>query len=198
MFVDGKEVIDPQRIRKLLDVVFFTAQISLMFGLSANGYLDFMRSVAATSCLWIVYVWVEAKHDLYVPNYVRTAVMMAIFMDGFFGYYLAYYITSTVFDKLLHIFGTYAFSLFAFVIIMQRLRLGLPPWFCGLFIILLGISQGVMYEIAEFMVDSWGNPILPGQPSLEDTNLDLIGDTVGALLAALHVLYQKFIYNPPV
>ena len=48
-------------------------------------------------------------------------------------------------------------------------------------------------ELAEFLVDSFGNPVLPGQPSLHDTDLDLIGDTVGAMLAAIHLQYTEFI-----
>ena len=195
MHVGGKGVIDSQKSRRILDVVFFVVQISLMLGLSTIGYPGFMRSVAGTTCLWIGYVWVETKHNLYMPNYVRAAVLLAIGIDGFFGYYLGYYITSEVFDKLLHIFGTYAFSLFAFVLVAQCLRLALPAWLCCLFVVSLGISLGALYEIAEFLVDSWGHPILPGQLSLQDTNLDLIGDTVGALLAALHVQYEKFSDN---
>jgi uncharacterized membrane protein YjdF len=126
-------------------------------------------------------------------NYVRTTVMLTIVFDSFFGYYLGYYITSTIFDKLLHIFGAYAFALFAYVLAVQRLNSPLPRLMNCILIISLGISLGALYEIAEYLVDSFGNPVLPGQPSLQDTDLDLISDTVGAILAATHFRYAEFV-----
>jgi uncharacterized membrane protein YjdF len=180
-------------LRKILDGIFLAIQVALMLGLADKGYPDFIRSVAATTLVWIGYVWLESRQYITMNNYVRAVVMLTIISDGFFGYYLGYYVTSNVFDKLLHIWGTYAFSLFAYVLAVQQMNSPLPRMISCILIISLGISLGALYEIAEFLVDSFGNPVLPGQPSLHDTDLDLIGDTIGAILAAIHLQYAEFV-----
>lgn len=191
--ISGQQGIRNSVLKKIMDILFISLQFAIMISLATLGDLAFMRSVAATTVLWIGYFWVENKFNFYMHNYVRAAVMLAILADGFFGYCLGYYETSAVFDKVLHIYGTYAFALFANVLITQKLKAPLPRSIECLLTVSLGISIGAIYEIAEFMVDSWGNPSLPSQPSLFDTNLDLVGDAVGALLAALHINYRIFL-----
>ena len=193
----GSKGVNQNLLRKILDGVFLAIQIALMLGLANQGYPAFIRSVAATTVAWFAYVWLESRYFFSISNYVRTAVMLTIVFDSFFGYYLGYYVTSTIFDKLLHIFGAYAFSLFAYVLAVQRLSSPLPRIINSILIISLGISLGALYEIAEFLVDSFGNPVLPGQPSLLDTDLDLICDTVGAILAAIHFQYAEFVNRHP-
>lgn len=182
-------------IKTVMNSVFFAIQITLMIGLASHDNLSFIRGVAATTLLWMGYVWLEARYRLSMSHYIRSCVMLTIIADGFFGYYLGYYMTSTIFDKLLHIGGAYAFSLFACNLAIQRLVSPLPRLFSFVFVISLGISLGTLYEIAEFFMDTFGHPVLPGQPSLQDTNLDLIGDTVGALLAAIHSAVRPLFSN---
>lgn len=183
------QLLQHDTLKKIWDSLFVGLQLALLFGLAKLGQLDFMRSVAATTCLWVGYIWLESKYNIYMNNYVRFVVILAIFADSFFGYYLGYYVTSVIFDKLLHIFGTYAFALFANILILQRINKPLPRIIECIVTVSFGISIGAIYEVAEFMVDSWGSPVLPSQPSLLDTDLDLIGDSIGALLAALHINY---------
>lgn len=47
----------------------------------------------------------------------------------------------------------------------------------------LGLGLGALYEIAEFFTDRISHPVPPSQPSLLDTDLDLIANALGALLA---------------
>lgn len=185
-----------RRAQKMaLELAFVIAQIALMIGLYIKGYPAFIRGVAASIVFWLAYVWVESNYGIYMNNYVRAVVLLAIVSDGFFGYYLGFYASSNVFDKLQHIFGSYAFALFAYVLAVQWLKYALPQPIASVFIISLGVSIGAFYEIAEFFVDMWGNPVMPSQPSLQDTDLDLIGDAVGSLVAALHCNYVDFIGN---
>ena len=181
-------------IRAVASVGFLVVQVLLLFGLFAKGYLDFMRSVAVATSMWIIYSYLEIKYRFYMDNYVRMMVMVAIITDGFFGYYLSYYVTSFVFDKLQHFFGTYVFALFAYVLAAQLVpgQERLSRWFEFIFIACLGISIGTVYEIAEFLVDQFANPIIASQPSLFDTNLDLICDIMGALAAAVQTVFTRF------
>lgn len=174
-------------------VLFLVLQVAIMFGLIGMGSLDFTRSVAVTTCLWMIYTFIEIKYNFFMNNYVRIAVMTAISSDSFFGYYLAYYVTSFVYDKIQHIFGTYAFALFAYVLLVNLLKYPMSKVVKFVFVASLGLSIGALYEIAEFLVDTFSNPIIPGQPSLLDTDLDMICDTIGALLAAFHASSKTFV-----
>lgn len=178
--------------RMILTILFIIIQVAIMFGLAAKQQTDFMRSTAMTTGLWIVYIAIEMKYGLYMSNYVRSVVMIAIICDSFFGYYLGYYITSDVFDKILHAFGTYSFALFFYLLVTQLLlKTPLSRSFAYFFIVTLGISFGALYELLEFLVDNTTQPALRGQAGLLDTDLDLLADTIGALLAAVHLAAGK-------
>jgi uncharacterized membrane protein YjdF len=171
---------------------FMVAQILLMLGLAEKGYMDYVHSVAVTTGFWVVYTFLEVKYKLYMNNYVRAVMVLTLLSDGFFGYYLNLYATSFVFDKFLHIFGTYAFSLFAYNLIVQLLNNPVKLSFKFLLVICLGLSIGAFYEILEFITDTISHPMPPSQPSLLDTDLDLIGDLIGAVFAAIHAASRTF------
>jgi len=173
--------------------VFLAVQILLLFGLYSKGYLDYMRSLAVATYMWVLYSYLEIKYHVYMDNYVRMAVMVAVISDGFFGYYLNYYADSFIFDKVQHVFGSYAFALFAYILVMQ-----LSPGsdrnrtFRFILITCLGISIGMLYEIVEFLVDMFAKPIISSQPSLLDTDLDMICDVIGSALAAAQAVFTRF------
>jgi hypothetical protein len=171
---------------------FLAVQVSTILGLAGKGYLDYARSVGTTTGFWIVYTFLEAKYALYMNNGVRGLVMVAIISDGVFGYYFNYYATSFVFDKILHLFGTYALALFAYILVLQMLNQPVSRSVKAVLVISLGLSIGASYEILEFLVDHFANPVIPSQPSLLDTDLDLICDSLGAILAAGQVTLTRF------
>lgn len=116
---------------------------------------------------------------------------LTIFFDAFFGDYFDLYEHSFVFDKLLHVFGSYAFSLFAYTLVAQLpgTQIGRPARF--ILTLCLGVSLGVFYEISEFIGDLVSHPMPPNQPGLLDTDLDLVGDTIGAFFAAVQAALKK-------
>lgn len=171
---------------------FMVAQILLMLGLAEKGWFDFVRSVAVTTGFWVGYTFLEIKYGLYMNNYVRAVMVITLLSDGFFGYYLNLYTTSFVFDKILHVFGTYAFSLFAYILIVQLLNYPVKRSFKFVLVVCLGLSIGTLYEVLEFITDNISHPTPPSQPSLLDTDLDLIGDLIGAVFAAIHAAYRTF------
>jgi uncharacterized membrane protein YjdF len=118
---------------------------------------------------------------------------ITIISDSLFGYYLDLYVISSVFDKMLHIFGTYSLSLFVYILVVQLLRDAVSRPFKFILVFCLGISIGAVYEIIEFLADNISHSSMPSQPSLLDTDLDLIGDVIGAVCAAIHATFGKFI-----
>ncbi|MBC8016061.1 MAG: hypothetical protein H7X79_10015 [Sporomusaceae bacterium] len=174
-----------------ITALFFIAQILLILGLAEKGHIDYVQSVLVTTGFWAIYLYLEARYKLNMSNYVRIIMLLALVSDGFFGNYVNFYATSTVFDKIQHVFGTYAFSLFAYTLVAGLLKSPVQRSVTFILIISLGVSIGAFYEILEFFTDSMSHPVPPSQPSLLDTNLDLISDVIGALLAAIHVTYRK-------
>lgn len=179
--------------RNAVNSIFALIQIWVIVGLVAKEQPAFARSVAATTFVYVVYSWLEVHFALFMNNYVRTVTMLAIISDGFFGYYLGYYVTSSVFDKVQHVFGIYAFSLFFYILMAQAKIAFMSRLATSLLIVSLGVSIGTIYEIAEFLVDTFGHPAIPAQSGLADTDMDLIADSVGAVFAAIHVRFSSFL-----
>jgi hypothetical protein len=86
----------------------------------------------------------------------------------------------------------YTFSLFFYVLAAQLLRHPVNRLFKFILIVSLGLSLGTFYEILEFLTDTFSHPALVSQPSLLDTDLDLIGDLIGAVLAGIHASSTTF------
>jgi len=175
-----------------ITVLFLISQVVIIFGLTAQGHSDYVRSVLGTTFLWVVYTFFEARCRLYMNNYVRGLVVISILCDGFFGYYLNLYATSSVFDKILHVFGTYGLSLFSYVLAVQLLENPVNKLFKFILVVCLGLSIGTFYEILEFLTDTISHPALVSQPSLLDTDLDLIANVIGAVFAGIHASARSF------
>jgi len=176
-----------------ITVLFLAIQIVLMFELSRQGQYSYTRSVMSITCFWAIYAFLEARYGFQMNTYVRVMAVLTLFFDGFFGCYLDLYTTSSIFDKLLHTFGTYAFSLFAYVLVVQLLKHSVTSLFKFILVVSLGVSMGAFYEILEFLTDTFSHPIPMSQTSLLDTDLDLIGDVIGANIAAIHAIFRNFI-----
>jgi len=174
-------------------VLFLAIQVVLMFELSRQGQYSYTRSVMGTTCFWVIYAFLEARYGIYMNTYVRVMAVLTLLFDGFFGSYLDLYTTSSIFDKILHVFGTYAFSLFAYVLVVQLLKHPVNSSFKFILVVSLGVSLGAFYEILEFLTDTFSHPIPISQPSLLDTDLDLIGGAIGAVIAAIHAVSKTFI-----
>lgn len=52
---------------------------------------------------------------------------------------------------------------------------------------MIGLSLATIYELMEFATDYFIKPTVPAQQGLLDTDLDLLSDLAGALLAAFHI-----------
>jgi len=90
------------------------------------------------------------------------------------------------YDKAMHVFTTFAFTLPLPLLLYDRILKGLDKHRFLLFLTVtaLGIALGTIWEIAEWgMGQIWGDPSL-SEPRL-DVITDLIVDAVGASLAAL-------------
>ncbi len=109
-------------------------------------------------------------------------------IHSYFGTYLNLYHKSETFDLLLHLFGTYSFTLFYYSLLNH---FSPKPNSINIreiiLIISLGIAIGTVFELFEFLYDLFNKPSSHSQLGLVDTNLDLIFNIIGAFLASLHI-----------
>lgn len=98
--------------------------------------------------------------------------------------------------SILDVFGIYTHVLFVYTIMRQFTKLSFKSRLNKfIFLTLAGISLGAVFEMLEFAVDITLKPQIPNQPDLIDTDLDLIADSIGTLIASFHAAITPFIPN---
>jgi VanZ family protein len=116
--------------------------------------------------------------------------MLAILFTCFFGYYLEYYLRSKTFDRYLHTFGSFSFAQLSFCILDDFIDTNSSKIFRSAFIFLLGNTIGIIYELIEAKLDTTAD--IKNQKGLKDTNMDLLFDMVGSLLASVVAYFWLF------
>lgn len=173
--------------------IFLVVQSLTLIGLLIKSKYDNVFDVITITVLFLIYSFFKAKYNWYINNYITWAVIITIVGHNLIGEYYDVYLSSFIYDKILHFFGTYAFSLFFYSIITQLLPAPLSSKKRELlFIAFLGTSLGAAFEIIEFLVDIIHKPKVPNQNNLLDTDLDLIANIIGSLMAAVHTYVKNF------
>lgn len=176
--------------KKLINYTFIIIQLIIIAALLIDKKFSYVNEVLFVTVILVIYIFLENKYGIYVGNYTRVCLMLVVIMHGFAGKYLNLYLESSKFDNYLHVFGIYSVTLFVYSIVSNLLIISFMSKSSKfLYITLLGISIGTIFEIIEFIVDITINPNIHNQPSLVDTDLDLIADAIGALIAAFHVCF---------
>jgi uncharacterized membrane protein YjdF len=179
---------------KVVDWLFVFLQIICIIALFKGRNFDYMRMASGNLFFWVIYMILEKKENWRIPLYIRIITLLAITFNDYFGDYLNLYVTSSVYDRLQHIFGTYALTLWIFFVIQQFIQLKLTNQrLIFLFIISLALALGTIYELLEFVEDEVFKPKIKNQPSLLDTNLDLLSDLLGGIIAVLHYHFSKYL-----
>lgn len=177
--------------RNLTNYIFFIIQFITITALAAVNKINNVGEVLFVTALFVGYISLERKYSLGVNNYIHICLALVIIAHCYGGKYLNLYSRSAGFDNYLHVFGTYAVTLLAYVVIENFLNISFNSRASSfLYIVLLGLSIGAIYELMEFAVDVTINPPIHNQPSLLDTNLDMISDLIGSLVAAFHVSFM--------
>lgn len=175
-----------------ITIGYVLLHLAIAWGVLWQGNSQFVPNIVGPAIVWLVYTGLELRYQVTIDLNVRVIAMIATLTDSFFGYYCNYYLTSGTFDKIQHVFGTYAAALVIYLFIRRWLQQTYTPLSAFILVLCLGLSIGTVYEISEFFGDVLGNSLNKSQPSLLDTDLDLIGDFVGAILAAFHVRYRQY------
>ncbi len=175
----------------LLLIIIFVQGFSLM-GIVSRGNRDFIGNILGTTLFWLAYTVCEYIYKLRINYYIRLAVVISIIGDGLLGFYFNLYVLSPLFDRIQHIFSAYALALFFYSIVMCFMEGAIKiKWMIFIFVTAIGMAAGSFYEIMEFAVDAIMKPQILNQPSLQDTDLDLLSNTVGSVIAGFHSTYIR-------
>ena len=189
----GIRLIKRNKIMAAFTIIFLLLQSLTLVGLIKNMKHEYILELLITTILFISYTFIELKYDLYLNNYIRGLIIITLLSHMQLGQYLNFYTKFSYFDIILHIFGTYSFTLFAYSLLNQTVsKPSLAKKREFILIVLLGTSLGTFFEIAEFLIDIIFQPKIPTQTGLIDTNLDIIADIVGAVIAAVHLDITDF------
>jgi uncharacterized membrane protein YjdF len=176
----------------VVDLLFIIIQIICIIALFKSKNFDYMRMASANLLIWVIYMILEKKENWKIPRYIRIITLLSITFNDYLGEYLNLYVTSSLYDRLQHIFGTYALTLWIFFVIQQFIQIKITNQsLTFLLIISLALALGTIYELLEFIEDEVFKPKIKNQPSLLDTNLDLISDFIGGILALIHYRISK-------
>ncbi|ADL12753.1 hypothetical protein [Acetohalobium arabaticum] len=172
----------------ILTIAFLMIQTLTLIDMAKDIKQDHTFELFIITAFFISYTFIELKYNLHLSNYIRGLIILTLISHMQFGQYLNFYTKFFYFDIILHIFGTYSFTLFTYSLLNKTVsKPSLAKNRELILIVLLGISLGTLFEIIKFLIDIIFTPKIPAQTGLIDTNLDMIANIVGAVIAAVHL-----------
>lgn len=143
---------------------------------------------------------VEKHFEIDIPNMLEIVYMLFLFSAFFLGNVWNFYFHFLYFDDFLHIFSGGMFSALGFVLLdiltgSEKKNVRLSPFFDSFFAFCFSMMGGVVWEIYEFLVDGLlgtnmqrfmnvQDEAFVGREALNDTMMDFIVSTIGALVVA--------------
>lgn len=176
-----------------LIIAFVVFSAFVLYGFGALTKKQKKQSAKATIVSYVFFtliflaIWIFAFS---VPPYVILLSIVAVFIHCFCGYYMDLYNRSQVFDRYLHAFGSFAFSLLIYCLIQNLFETGGSRAFQSLFVFSVGMTLGVVFELLEAAIDAKSNA--GAQRGLQDTNADMLGNLIGCLLAGIFAFFFFF------
>lgn len=144
---------------------------------------------------------VEKKWKIDIPNYTAITYYIFLYCSIYLGDVRNFYYIIPHWDTILHCFsgamlGALGFTLVRILNDSERVHVVLSPIFICLFALCFAVTSGVVWECYEFFGDSLfglnmqkfrlvDGTLLIGQDALNDTMIDLIVDSLGALVVVL-------------
>ena len=168
-----------------LNIMFFVVQVLITLGFILKGEWNFTFSPIVTSILFLGLIFLENITDFQIKIVLRLLIVIFVTSHNLIGEYLHAYETIPLFDNILHLMGSFIFALLSSSILVGcfNQRIFNSRLLVFIFVLAMGISLGTLFELVEFGLDIGLNE--NNQRGLLDTNVDLIFNVVGALLAAV-------------
>lgn len=179
--------------------LYYTLKILIALGLVwALINKDWTNSIFIALIFLLTYLprLVKKKYKIYLPIEFELFIVSFIFLSLFLGEVYSYYHKIWWWDLYLHTVSGFLLGIAGFLLVFimsqsQKIRLQKRPGFVALFAFSFAISAGVIWEIFEFLMDSFfGFNML--KSGLMDTMGDLIVDVIGAaVICFIGYLWMK-------
>ncbi|MEL7566389.1 MAG: hypothetical protein AAGU27_16110 [Dehalobacterium sp.] len=180
-----------ERTIRYLNIVYFISQMLTIIGFMLRKEYGSAFNPIATSFFYLGIVLGERFTEYKLKNYIRIILIITLTGHSLIGEYFHAYHKSVYFDKALHVFGTFSFSLFAYDLFINfiEIKTSRPVIFTFILVSLMGIWLGTFFELVEFSLDLIFKE--NNQNGLLDTDLDLLCDLIGALLAGFFAVKSR-------
>lgn len=143
-----------------------------------------MQAAIMSFAIFVLLMIIYFLSYLQIPEMLMIFSMAAIWSNTYFGYCRYLFETSRVFDRFMHAYGTFSYTLLFFAILRNFIIMGGSEFFITLFVFTLGNTIGVLFEIFEFYSDMKKGTHT--QQGLKDTDMDMIFNIVGSAAAGLY------------
>lgn len=168
----------------LMTIIFSTVTMFICISLFIKKKYKMLPETIAIYILYIIFLLIQYKLNFQVRPIIIMLVLITCIGNSLIGKYLNVYNTSKYYDRFLHAFGAFSFSLFYYSILDNVIEHTIyPKAYISIFVASIGISLCCIFEIYEFIIDSITTSY--NQPGLKDTNFDLISDVIGSVLAGI-------------
>lgn len=146
----------------ILTLILLIVQSKALLGyINMQKYL-YLSGLVAFTLIFVAYVFFQIKYRIYMSPYILSFVTLSIIGNSYVGEYMGLYYSSNVYDKILHVLGSYAYALFAYAIITHFFpSKDINTWHELLYIFALGTAFGMAIEIIEFLGDLLIKPKIP-------------------------------------
>jgi hypothetical protein len=185
----------PAEERKLYLALTYGIQAVLVIGLLLFLYFRNWENVFLTTLvilLTLVPAFLFRRYRVVIPPEFQLVAAAFVFLSLFMGSALDFYYRFWWWDLVLHTASGFLLGIIGFVALFvlnqtDRVRPAMTPAFIAFFGVTFAVTLGVAWEIVEFAVDTV-RPAINMQSTetgVRDTMVDLIVDTIGAVIVAL-------------
>lgn len=170
-------------------IIIMTILFSIVILFTCIGSLikrkySFFFENAVVYISYSIFLILQYKFKFYINLLVIFLVLITIIGNNLVGDYLNVYNRSKYYDRLLHAFGSFSFSLFFYSILDKfTMHPVYPRLYTSIFVVTIGISLGCIFEVFEFILDATINS--NNQHGLKDTNFDIISNIIGSTIAGI-------------
>lgn len=175
---------------KFLNILFVLVMAATAIGFIRREDYTYIYNILIMGIVYFSILYMEFKLHFKIKNYIKILLIITFILHTTFGQYINLYQKNNWFDKGLHLFGIFAFSLLFYAIITTLINVNTNSKIYTFIVVSsIGITAGVYFELLEFALDiSTGSK---HQHGLIDTNLDIIFNMIGAYLAGVWVVYSR-------
>ena len=171
-------------------ILFFIMEIFLIIQYIVKKNKTLLKTNITLLTLFCFFLLAVKLLRLSIPYHILLFAMVALFINTFFGYYLNYFNRSKTFDRYLHGYGSFAFALLIYFILINLTESGGSKFFRAVLVAALGIATGAVYEIYEYAMDLKQSTNMPNmQRGLKDTDFDIVFDILGSFIAAVFAYF---------